>query len=107
MAQKQFTDGMARMHEEQEKIIADAARIRDEYASSAKMAQVNFDSLMNKVEGNQNPNFVSLQMACLLKRTQKYERELQEISEKHEEELQEKVRGLLCAFVRIIFYPGI
>ena len=66
------------------------ARIRNEYANSAKMAQVNFDGLMNKVEGKQNPNVISLQMACLLRRTQKYERDLQEISDKHEEELQEK-----------------
>ena len=29
-------------------------------------------------------------MACLLKRTQKYERDLKEINDKHEEELQEK-----------------
>ena len=43
LAQKQFTEGMARMQAEQEKTIADAARIRDEYAQSAKMAQVNFN----------------------------------------------------------------
>ncbi len=90
LAQKQFTEGMARMQAEQEKTIAEAARIRDDYANSAKMAQVNFDSLMNKVEGKQNPNVVSLQMACVMKRTQKYERDLKEINEKHEEELQDK-----------------
>ncbi len=90
LAQKQFTEGMARMQEEQEKTIAEAARIRDEYAQSAKMAQVSYDSLMNKVENNQSPNVVSLQMACLLKRSQKYEQNLQEINEKHEEELQDE-----------------
>ena len=78
------------MQAEQEKTIAEAARIRDEYANSAKMAQVNFYGLMNKVEGKQNPNVISLQMACLLQKTQRYERDLQEISDKHEEELQEK-----------------
>ena len=61
LAQKQFTEGMARMQAEQEKTIAEAARIRNEYANSAKMAQVNFDGLMNKVEGKQNPNVISLQ----------------------------------------------
>ena len=64
LAQKQFTEGMARMQAEQEKTIAEAARIRDEYANSARLAHVHFDSLMNKIEGNQNPNVVSLQMAC-------------------------------------------
>ncbi len=81
---------MARMQAEQEKTIAEAARIRDEYAQSAKMAQVSYDSLMNKVENNQSSNVASLQMACLLKRTLKYERDIQEINEKHEEELQDK-----------------
>ena len=55
LAQKQFTEGMARMQAEQEKTIADAARIRNEYAQSFF-----FSGLMHKVEGNQkyerNPN---------------------------------------------------
>jgi hypothetical protein len=90
LAQKQFTEGMARMQAEQEKIIAEAARIRDEYSQSAKMAQVSYDSLINKVENNQSLNVVTLQMACLLKRSKKYEQDLLEINEKHEEELQDK-----------------
>jgi hypothetical protein len=90
LAQKQFTEGMARMQAEQEKTITEAARIRDDYVNSAKKAQVSYDVLMNRVEVNQSSNVVSLQMACLLKRTQKHERELQEIHEKHEEELQDK-----------------
>jgi hypothetical protein len=73
LAQKQFTEEMARMQAEQEKTIAEAARIRDEYAHSAKMAQVSYDNLINKVESTQSPNVASLQMACLLKRTLKYE----------------------------------
>ena len=81
LAQKQFTEGMARMQAEQEKTITEAARIRDEYAQSAKMAQVSYDSLMNKVENNQSSNVVNLQMACLLKRSQKYEEYLREINE--------------------------
>ena len=94
IAQKQFTDGMARMQKEQEKTIAEAARIRDEYANSAMMAQISYDTLMDKVEGNQNSNVISLQMAVLKKKNQEYERDLQEINEKHEEELQE--RQALC-----------
>jgi hypothetical protein len=70
IAQKQFMEGMARMQKEQEKTIAEAARIRDEYANSARMAQVSYDTLMDKVEGKQNSNVISLQMACLMKRTQ-------------------------------------
>ena len=62
---------MARMQAEQEKTIAEAARIRDEYANAARLAPVTFDSLMEKVEGKQNPNVISLQMACLMQRTQK------------------------------------
>ena len=71
------------MQKEQEKTIAEAARIRDEYANSARMAQVSYDTLMDKVEGKQNSNVISLQMACLMKRTQKYERDLREINDKH------------------------
>ncbi len=78
------------MQAEHEKTIMEATRIRDEYANSAKLAQVTHDDLMNKVENNQSSNVVSLQMAGLLKRTQKYERDLREINEKHEEELQDK-----------------
>ncbi len=83
LAQKQFTEGMARMQAEQEKTIAEAARIREEYAQSAKMAQISYDSLMNKVENSQSSNVISLQMACLLKRTKKFEQDLQEINERH------------------------
>ncbi len=78
------------MQAEQEKTIAEAARIRDEYAQSARMAQISYDSLMYKVENSQSSNVVSLQMACLLKRSKQYEQDLQEITEKHEEELQDK-----------------
>ncbi len=90
LAQKQFTDSMTRMQTEHEKTIEEATRIRDEYAKSAAMAQVSYDSMMNKVESNQSTNVVKLQMAFLLKKTQKYERDLKEISEKHEEEMQDK-----------------
>ena len=61
------------MQAEQEKTIAEAARIRDEYAQSARMAQVSYDSIINRVESSQGSNVVNLQMACLLKRSQKYE----------------------------------
>ena len=90
LAQKQFAEGMARMQAEQEKAITEAARIRNEYAHSAKMAQVNFDSLMSKVEGKHNPNVMSLQMTLLKQKAQKHERELQDINDRHKEELQEK-----------------
>jgi hypothetical protein len=90
LAQKQFTEGMARMQAEQEKTISEAARIRDEYAQSARMAQISYESLMNRVENNQSSNVVSLQMSCLKKRSEQYERDLKEINEKHEEELQDK-----------------
>ena len=62
----------------------------NEYAQSAKMAHISYESLMSKVENNQSSNVVSLQMACLLSRSQKYEEDLREINEKHEEELQDK-----------------
>jgi hypothetical protein len=90
LAHKQFTEGMARMQAEQEKTILEAARIRDEYSQSAKMAHVSYDSLMKKVEDNKGPNVVSLQINCLLKRSKQYEKDLQEQREKHEEELQDK-----------------
>jgi hypothetical protein len=56
LTQKQFTESMARMQAEQEKTIKEAVRIRDEYAKSAKMAQVSYDSMMDKVESNQSTN---------------------------------------------------
>ena len=90
LAQKQFTEAMGRMHAEQERTISEAARIRDAYASSAKLAQFSFDSMMTRVENNQSSNIISRQMACLKQRSEKYELELQEISEKHLEELQDK-----------------
>ena len=90
LAQKQFTEAMRRMQAEQERTISEAARIRDAYASSAKQAQVSFDSMMTRVENNQSANIISRQMACLKARSEKYELELQEISEKHLEELQDK-----------------
>ena len=54
------------------------------------MAQISYASMISKVENNQSSNVVSLQMACLLKRSKQYEQDLQEINEKHEEELQDK-----------------
>jgi hypothetical protein len=90
LAHKQFTEGLARMQAEQEKTIIEAARIRDEYSQSAKMAHVSYDSLMKRVEDNKGPNVVNLQISCLLKRSKQYEKDLQELNEKHEEELQDK-----------------
>ncbi len=72
------------MQAEQEKTITEAARIRDDYSNSAKKAQVSYDVLMNRVEVNQSSNVVSLQMACLLKRTQKYERDEEELQDKED-----------------------
>ena len=85
LAHKQFTESMARMQVEQEKTIQEAARLRDKYAKSSEMEQVSYDSMMNKVESNQSNNVVNLQLAFLMKKTQKYERDLREINEKHEE----------------------
>ena len=94
LAHKQFTEGMARMQAEHEKTIADAARIRDEYAQSAKMAQFSYASMVSKVESSHGSNVVGMQMDCLLKRSKQYELDLQEITEKHMEELQD--RDKLC-----------
>jgi hypothetical protein len=76
LAQKQFTEGMARMQAEQEKTIAEAARIRDEYAQSAKMALISYDSMINKVENNQSSNVVTMQMNCLRKRSEQHAQDL-------------------------------
>jgi hypothetical protein len=51
------------------------------------MAQISYASMISKVENNQSSNIVSLQMDCLLKRSKQYEQDLQDINEKHEEEL--------------------
>jgi hypothetical protein len=54
------------------------------------MAQDNYDQMIQKVEGHQCANVFNLQMECLTKRANNFERELSEVMEKHEEELKEK-----------------
>jgi hypothetical protein len=53
---------MSRMKDD--KTIQEAAQIRDEYAKSAKMAQDNYDQIIQKVESHQSQsaNVFSLQM---------------------------------------------
>ncbi len=90
LVQKEFTESMLRMKAEHDKTIQEAARIRDEYAMSARMAQDTHDQMIQKIEGQQNANIFGLQVECLKKRANNLERELNEVMERHEEELKEK-----------------
>ncbi len=60
LVQKEFTESMQRMKAEHDKTIKEAARIRDEYEVSARMARDTYDQMIQRVEGNQNVNVYNL-----------------------------------------------
>ncbi len=96
--QKEFTESMHRMKAEHDKTIREAARIRDEYEVSARMAKDTYDQMIQKVEGHQNVNVFNLQMECLMKRANNFEKELNEVMGKHEREL--KAKEDLCTMYK-------
>ncbi len=59
LAQRQFTDSMARKQAEHERTIEEATRIRDEYAKSAKMAQA-AKTRHNKTKTRHDVQYISL-----------------------------------------------
>ncbi len=81
---------MQRMKAEHDKTIQEAARIRDEYAISDRMAHETYDQIIQKVEGQQSSRVFGLQVDCLKKRANNLERELTEVMEKHEREMKAK-----------------
>jgi hypothetical protein len=98
LVQKEFTESMHRMKAEHDKTIREAARIRDEYKVSARMAKDTYDQMIQRVEGHQNVNVYNLQMECLMKRANNFEKELNEVMGKHEREL--KAKEDLCTMYK-------
>ncbi len=95
LVEKEFSESMQRMKAEHDKTIQEAARIRDEYAISARMTHETYDQMIQKVEGQQHARVFGLQVDCLKKRANNLERELTEVMEKHEREM--KAKEDLCS----------
>ncbi len=82
------------MKAEHDRAITEAMRIRDNYARSALEAASAVNQTIQKIDQVQSDKVVNFQLETLKKRALKYERQLVEATEKHEEELKEK--ELLC-----------
>ncbi len=98
LVQKVFSESMQRMKAEHDKAIQEAARIRNEYAMSARMVQDTYDQMIQKVEGQQNAKVFGLQVDCLKKKANNLERELTEVMDKHEREI--KAKEDLCSMYK-------
>jgi hypothetical protein len=92
--EKEFKLNMERMKAEHDRAITEAMKIRDNYARSALEAAGAVNQTIQKFDQAQGDKVVNFQLETLKKRALKFERQLAEASEKHEEELKEK--ELLC-----------
>ncbi len=96
LVEKEFSESMQHMKAEHNKTFQEAARIREEYAISARMTHETYDQMIQKVEGQQSSKVFGLQVDCLKKRANNLERELTEVMEKHEREMKAQ-EDLLCS----------
>jgi hypothetical protein len=78
------------MKAEHEKTITEAVKIRGKYARSALEATNTVEQTMQKIDQASSDNMVNFQLECLRKRGAKYEKELQDVTEKYEEELKQR-----------------
>jgi hypothetical protein len=92
--EKEFKLNMERMKAEHNRAITEAMKIRDNYARSALEAAGAVNQTIQKFDQAQGDKVVNFQLETLKKRALKFERQLAEAAEKHEEELKEK--ELLC-----------
>ena len=92
--EKEFKLNMERMKAEHDRAITEAMKIRDNYARSALEAASAVNHTIQKFDQVQGDKVVNFQLETLKKRALKFERQLAEAAEKHEEELKE--RELLC-----------
>jgi hypothetical protein len=92
--EKELKLNMERMKAEHDRAITEAMKIRDNYARSAQEAAGAVNQTIQKFDQAQGDKVVNFQLETLKKRALKFERQLAEAAEKHEEELKEK--ELLC-----------
>ncbi len=90
LLEKEFTQSMERMKAEHEKTISEAIKSRDKYARSAYKATNSVEQTMQKIDQAQCDKMINFQLECLKKRALKSEQELQDITEKFEEEITQK-----------------
>jgi hypothetical protein len=81
---------MERMKAEHEKTISEAIKSRDNYARSAHEATNSVEQTMQKIDQAQCDKVINFQLECLRKRALKSEQELQDVTEKFEEEIRQK-----------------
>jgi hypothetical protein len=92
--EKEFKQNMERMKAEHDRVINEAMKISDNYARSALEAASAVNQTIQKIDQLQSDKVVDFQLETLKKRALKFEQQLVEATEKHEEELKEK--ELLC-----------
>ncbi len=90
LLEKEFTQSMERMKAEHEKTISEAIKSRDKYARSAHEAANSVEHTMQKIDQAQCDKVINFQLECLRKRALRSEQELQEVTEKFEEEIRQK-----------------
>jgi hypothetical protein len=90
LLEKEFTQSMERMKTEHEKTISEAIKSRDKYARSAHEATNSVEQTMQEIDQAQCDKVINFQLECLKKRALKSEQELQNVTEKFEEEIRQK-----------------
>jgi hypothetical protein len=88
--EKEFKLNMERMRAEHDRAINEAMKIRDNYARSALEAASAVNQTILRIDQVQSDKVVNFQLETFKKRALKFEQQLVEATEKHEEELKEK-----------------
>jgi hypothetical protein len=92
--EKEFKLNMERMKAEHDRAITEAMKIRDNYARSALEAAGAVNQTIQKFDQAQGDKVVNFQLETLKKRALKFERQLAEAGEKHEEELMKVLKSV-------------
>jgi hypothetical protein len=89
--EKEFTENLARIKVENQRTIDETIRIKDELVQIRKPKISVEDDYVRRIDENQSPELVRLQLDLMRKKAGRCANELREIEERHEQELaQEK-----------------
>jgi hypothetical protein len=89
--EKEFTENLARIKLENHRAIDETIRIRDEFVQMCKPKISVENDYLRRVDDNQSPEVVRLQLDFMRKKADRCANELRELEERHEQELaQEK-----------------
>jgi hypothetical protein len=88
LLEKEFTQSSASIKAEHEKTISEATKVRNYFAQLCQLANNNVEDKLQKIDDKQGTCLVKFQLDFMKKKANRFEKELQEAAERHEQELQ-------------------